>query len=191
METCSLEWWLALLHLEIWLTSLGLAVARRTVLVWLHCAKCQVWWRGDYLLWGFVFPGTELDPLDPVKGTLNASAYQQMLDNSKLPTLCEQFCGWPLPAPTWLCTREQIKVNENMVERVRCGWTWLGCTESWPQPDRTPLGWIREEIESQAFLPNINVWPHKCKIPINKLLVESLPRSVEAVIAAKDGRTSY
>ena len=26
--------------------SLGLVVARRTVLVWLHCAKCKVWWRG-------------------------------------------------------------------------------------------------------------------------------------------------
>ena len=45
VETCSLEWWIALLHLAIWWASLGLAVARRTVLVWLHCAKCKVWWR--------------------------------------------------------------------------------------------------------------------------------------------------
>ena len=47
-EMRSLEWRITLLHLAIWWTSLGLAVARRTVLVWLHCAKCKVWWRGDY-----------------------------------------------------------------------------------------------------------------------------------------------
>ena len=44
----SLEWWIALLHLATWWTSLGLAVARTTVLVWLHCVKSKVWWRGVY-----------------------------------------------------------------------------------------------------------------------------------------------
>lgn len=29
-------------------TSVGLVVARRTVLVSLHCTKCKVWWRGVY-----------------------------------------------------------------------------------------------------------------------------------------------
>jgi len=47
-------------------------------------------------------------------------------------------------------------------ERVWCGRTWLACTESWTQPDRTPLGWIRVETASQAFSSNISVWPHKC-----------------------------
>ena len=70
--------------------------------------------------------------------------------------------GWPLPVPTWLCTSAQSKVHKDMDERVWCGWTWLACTESWPQPDRTPLGWIRVETESQAFTSNISVWPHKC-----------------------------
>jgi len=37
-----------------------------------------------------------------------------------------------------------------MDEPVWCGRTWLACTESWPQPDRTPLGWIRAETPSQA-----------------------------------------
>jgi len=48
LETRSLESRITLLHLAIWLTILGFAVARRTILVWLHCVKCKVWWRGDY-----------------------------------------------------------------------------------------------------------------------------------------------
>ena len=38
-----------------------------------------------------LFSGAGLGPLITVKGTLNASAYQDMLDNSMLPTLWEQF----------------------------------------------------------------------------------------------------
>ena len=109
---------------------------------------------------------------------------------------CSNFVGtvwgWPLPVPTWLCTSAQSKVHKDMDERVWCGWTWLACTESWPQPDRTSLGWIRVETESQAFLSTIRLWPHKCtsgrmvkKIPLNA--PKPLPRRV---IAAKGGPTS-
>ena len=54
--------------------------------------------------------------------------------------------GRPLPVPTWLhqCTKQ---VHKHMDERVWCGWTWLVGTQSWPQPDRTPLGWIRAQTE--------------------------------------------
>ena len=64
--------------------------------------------------------------------------------------------------PTWPCTSAQSKVHKDMEERVWCGWTWLACIDFLPQPNRTPLGWIRAETESQAFLSNITVWPHKC-----------------------------
>jgi len=91
----------------------------------------------------------------------------------------------------------QSKVHKDMDEWVRCGRTWLACTESWPQPDRTPLGWIRAETASQAFSSNISVWPHECA---SRRMVKNshkhtpkpcLPRGVEAVIAAKGGLTSY
>ena len=100
-------------------------------------------------------------PLVPVKGTLNASAHQEMLDNSILPTLWKQFGDGPFlfNMTVQQCTKQ---VHKDMDERVWCGWTWLACTESWPQPDRTPLGWIGAETESQAFPSNISVWSHKC-----------------------------
>ena len=71
---------------SIWWTSLGLEVARRKVPVWLHCAKCKIWWRG-IMVWG-CFSGAGLGSLVPVKGTLNSSTYQEMLDNS-----WSQLCG--------------------------------------------------------------------------------------------------
>ena len=84
---------------------------------------------GEIMVWG-CFSGAGRGPLVPkVKGTLNASAFQEMLDNSLLTTIW----GWPLPLPTWLCTSAQSKVHIGIDERDWCGWTWLACTESWLQ----------------------------------------------------------
>jgi len=105
--------------------------------------------------------------------------------------------GESLAVPTWLHASSQIKVHKDMDEWVWCGGTWLAWTESWPQPDRTPLGWIRAVRASPSCptsVPNLtNVLQEEWStIPINTLLnlVESLLR-VEAVIAAKRGPTPY
>ena len=93
VETCSLEWQIMLLHLAIWWTSLGLALARRTALVWLHCAKCEVWWVGDYGV-GLFFRSWIIP--------------------------CSNFVatvwGWPLPVLTWLCTSAQRSIKTWMRE---------------------------------------------------------------------------
>ena len=90
---------------------------------------------GRIMVWG-CFSGAGLGPLVPVKGTLNASAYQEMSDTFMLPTLWEQFEDGPLLFQHD-CTSAQSKVHKDMDERAWCGWTWLACTDSWPQPDRT------------------------------------------------------
>ena len=46
------------------------------------------------MVWG-CFSGAGLGPLVPGKGTLNDSAYQEMLDNSMLSTLWEKFRDGP------------------------------------------------------------------------------------------------
>jgi len=49
---------------------------------------------GGIMVWG-CSSGSELGPLVPVKGTLNASAYKEILDNFMLPTLWKQFGDGP------------------------------------------------------------------------------------------------
>ena len=47
VETCSVEWRITLPCLAVRWASLGLVDAGRTLPAWLHCANCEVWWRGD------------------------------------------------------------------------------------------------------------------------------------------------
>ena len=53
------------------------------------CTVPSVKFGGGGIVWGCI-SGAELGPLVPVKGTLNALAYQEILDKSMLPTLWEQ-----------------------------------------------------------------------------------------------------
>jgi hypothetical protein len=61
--------------------------------VWRYLPECivptKVWWRRNNGLGLFLWFG--LVPLDPVKGNLNATVYNDIPDNSVLPTLWQQF----------------------------------------------------------------------------------------------------
>ena len=149
-------------------------------------------------MWGG-FSGAGLGPLVPVKGILNASAFREMLDNYMLPTLWEQFGGG-----TFLFQHDCAPVH-----KARSIKTWMrefGVDElDWPaqSPDLNLIEHLWDELEqrlrarpshptSVCDLANtlLEEWS---KFPISTLLslIESLPRRVEAVIAAKGGPTSY
>jgi hypothetical protein len=73
-------------HLAVQQMNLGLADARRTQPAPVHNANCKVWWMRNN--------GLGLGPLVPLKGNINATAYNDILDDSGLPTLRQQFwCG--------------------------------------------------------------------------------------------------
>ncbi|KAK3535289.1 hypothetical protein QTP70_007432 [Hemibagrus guttatus] len=129
--------------------------------------------------------GVGLGPLAPVKGTLNASAYQDILDNFMLPTLWEQFGDDPF----------LFQHDCTPVTKARSIKTWMsefGVEElDWPaqSPDLNPIEHLWDELEwrlrarpsrptSVPDLTNV-LLEERSKIPINTLLnlVESLPRS--------------
>ena len=96
---------------------------------------------GGIMVWG-CFSGARLGPLVPVKGTLNTSAYQEMLDNSTLPTLWEQF-------------RDGLFLFQHDCAPVHKARSWL----DWPvqSPDLNPTEHLWNELErrlrARSFCP--------------------------------------
>ncbi|KAI4898858.1 hypothetical protein NFI96_004520 [Prochilodus magdalenae] len=149
------------------------------------------------MVWG-CGSGVGLGPLVPVRGTLNASTYQGILDNSMLPTLWEQFGDGPF----------LFQHDRTPVHRASSIKTWMsesGVEElDWPaqSPALHPIEHLWDELErrlrarpshptsvSDLTSAILEEWS---KIPVTTFLtlVESLPGRVEAVIAAEGGPTS-
>ena len=138
---------------------------------------------GGIMVWG-CFSGAGLGPLFPVKRTLNPSAYQEMLDNSTLPTLREQIGDGP-----FLFQHDCV-----LVHKARSIRTWMrefGVDEfDWPvqSPDLNLIEYLWDELErrlrtrpscptSVCDLTNA-LLEHWSKIPLKTLLnfVESPPK---------------
>ena len=114
METCSVEW-----RFSIWWYDGRVWVWRMQGECYL--ADCTVQSGGEIMLCGCFFLGLAEGPLVLVMGKLNASVYQDILDNSMLPTWWERFwnVSWHDCAPVHKARSIKAWLDEFVVEELQ------------------------------------------------------------------------
>jgi hypothetical protein len=117
----------------------------------MHSGNCKVWWKSNNGL-GLFFK-VWLDPSVSVKGNINATAYNYILDDSVPQTLWQQFGEGP-----FLFLHDNAPVHK--VRSIQKGFVEISVEElDWPapSPELNPIECLWDELEHRLpAKPNIS-----------------------------------